>query len=229
MHRWTGLGLAGILIIIGSTGSLLAFLGEFENALNPEYKVTSSEAALFNPLALRDVISRRLPEARINSLPLYVAPNEALHLWIELPNYSNPKEMVLTDLVLNPYTAQELSRRNTDIWPIKRNNLMAFIYRIHYSLLLGDTGLWICGLTALLWGLDCFVGFYLTLPKFTSNTKSWWLRWKPAWLIRTDLSKFRLNFDLHRAFGLWLFFPQGMDGNGLCMLQRICPKKNYLV
>lgn len=205
IHRWAGLCLAGFLIIIGLTGSILAFLSEFETALNPEYRVSQAANTVFKPLQLREQILQRLPEAKIDSLPLYVAQNEALHLWIELPDKINPKEMVLTDLVLNPYTANELSRRSTEIWPVTRKNLMAFIYRIHYSLLLGDAGLWICGLTASIWTIDCFVGLYLTFPIFITSRKGWWSRWKVAWLVRTNLSKYRLNFDLHRAFGLWTF------------------------
>jgi uncharacterized iron-regulated membrane protein len=35
--------------------------------------------------------------------------------------------------------------------------------------------------------------------------RSFWARWKPAWLVKTNASTYRLNFDLHRAGGLWLW------------------------
>lgn len=35
--------------------------------------------------------------------------------------------------------------------------------------------------------------------------RTWWARWKPAWKIKTKASFYRLNFDLHRANGLWLW------------------------
>ncbi len=35
--------------------------------------------------------------------------------------------------------------------------------------------------------------------------KSWWDRWAPAWKIKRGASSYRLNLDLHRAFGLWLW------------------------
>ena len=41
---------------------------------------------------------------------------------------------------------------------------MPFIYSLHFKLALGMTGFWIMGIVALVWTLDCFVGFYLTLP-----------------------------------------------------------------
>ncbi len=35
--------------------------------------------------------------------------------------------------------------------------------------------------------------------------RTWWQRWKPAWQIKRGASTYRLNLDLHRAFGLWLW------------------------
>ena len=34
---------------------------------------------------------------------------------------------------------------------------------------------------------------------------SWWARWKPAWQVKWSGRLRRINFDLHRASGLWLW------------------------
>ncbi len=61
-------------------------------------------------------------------------------------------------------------------------------------------------LVALVWTLDCFVGFYLTLPHFGgSDRRGFFARWKTAWLVKLRSSAYRVNFDLHRAVGLWLW------------------------
>ena len=70
------------------------------------------------------------------------------------------------------------------------------------SLALGDAGAWVLAILAIVWTIDCFVGFYLTLPV---SIAGFWRRWKPAWLIKPKAGFFRLNFDLHRASGLWLW------------------------
>jgi uncharacterized iron-regulated membrane protein len=44
-----------------------------------------------------------------------------------------------------------------------------------------------------------------TDPAPKAPTASWWRRWQPAWLISHRGSAFRINFDLHRAGGLWFF------------------------
>ena len=55
---------------------------------------------------------------------------------------------------------------------------------------------------ALVWTVDCFLGFYLTFP---AGTAGFWRHWKHAWLIKWNAGAFRINFDLHRAGGLWLW------------------------
>jgi uncharacterized iron-regulated membrane protein len=90
---------------------------------------------------------------------------------------------------------------------------MSFIYKLHYALALDEIGMWILGITALVWTMDCFVGFYLTLPArrkvsplpTEERTKSYWQRWSPAWRVKWSASLYRINFDLHRAGGLWLW------------------------
>jgi uncharacterized iron-regulated membrane protein len=82
-------------------------------------------------------------------------------------------------------------------------------------------GMRILGVVALVWLVDCFVGFYLTLPYRrkraapdidmadgngnSDNARSFWERWKPAWQIKLRANPYRLNFDVHRATGLWLW------------------------
>ena len=74
------------------------------------------------------------------------------------------------------------------------------------------------GIVGLVWVFDCFFGFYLTLParlkehartsanKRVNVTKTFWQRWKISWRIRRTGSRYRFNFDLHRAGGLWFWF-----------------------
>lgn len=77
---------------------------------------------------------------------------------------------------------------------------------------MGPWGTWAFGIAALIWAADCFIGFYLTLPmrrrRVAHNLTSranWWSRWQPAWRIRAGARGHKLNFDLHRAGGLWLW------------------------
>ncbi|MGZ7192220.1 PepSY domain-containing protein, partial [Streptococcus pyogenes] len=61
---------------------------------------------------------------------------------------------------------------------------------------------------ALLWTLDCFAGAWLTFPapqrlNAPRPAKPWLSRWAPSWKLRLSSGAYKLNFDLHRAGGLW--------------------------
>lgn len=88
---------------------------------------------------------------------------------------------------------------------------MPFLYRLHYSLALGDIGRLAFGVAALIWTLDCFIGFYLTLPAglkaggSARRNTNWLTRWAPAWRVRWGSAAYKINVDLHRAGGLWIW------------------------
>ncbi len=210
VHRYAGLTMALFLTVAGLTGCLLAFLSEIDATLNPHYHVDAVPGLLFDPLALREKILQRMPQAQVDTLPLHYESGEALHLWIELPVGDGSTGTETTDLVLNPKTGVEISRHNMDIWPITAENFMAFVYRLHYSLALGDFGRWLFGIAALVWTLDCFVGGYLTFPaparsKSPITRRPWLARWSTSWKVKWRASSWRVNYDLHRAGSLWVW------------------------
>lgn len=91
-----------------------------------------------------------------------------------------------------------LGRVNSEEMPPTRHNLMNFVYRLHYELAIpGNWGTWILGIVAILWFFDCFVGAYLTFPRGRPFVQ----KWRPAWGVKRT----RLNYDLHRAGGLWFW------------------------
>lgn len=112
----------------------------------------------------------------------------------------------LSTVFLDPWTGKEIARSGGD-----SKSFMSFIYVLHYSLNI-PMGKRILGIIALIWTLDCFVAFCLTLPprlrsaaSTSPTTLSWWARWKPSWRLKTNSGPYRLNLDLHRASGLWLW------------------------
>jgi uncharacterized iron-regulated membrane protein len=103
---------------------------------------------------------------------------------------------------MDPTTGEILGRRLWGACCLERAHLVPFLYQLHYSLHVpGQLGLWLMGIVALIWVVDCFVGLYLTLPRQAPR----WQKWRRAWLVRSDAGGYRLNFDLHRAGGLWLW------------------------
>ncbi|WP_374410487.1 PepSY-associated TM helix domain-containing protein [Novosphingobium colocasiae] len=220
LHRWAGLSLTLFLAVAGFTGIFLSWLDELEAATAPELHLAAPPSPGARPmevLAIRDQVLARYPGARINFVPLDVEPGRSLRLHLSWPDPKTGIEQAgpgWDDLFLDPYTGRELGRREWGDIRQGMKNLMPFVYRLHYSLALGPTAMLVFGVAALIWTLDCFVGFYLTLPvrqkpppkgAVRPGGKTWWRRWQPSWIVRWRASGYKLNFDLHRAGGLWLW------------------------
>ena len=76
----------------------------------------------------------------------------------------------LPSFALDPWTGKELKRLQRGMYTHGfLTNVMPFVYDLHKTLILGQTGIWILSILALLWTIDCFVGFYLTLPLTLEN------------------------------------------------------------
>ena len=204
LHRWVGLLLAGFLIVVGLTGSLITFNSELERLVSPQLFAPSRPG--FTHLDLGTLAARAeslAPEARVEGVS-FTAPDQAVAQVVPRANPAtgHPFALGFDQLFLNPWTGEELGRRMNGDLSQGLINLMPFIYDLHWRLALGTAGFWILGIMAVAWTIDCFVGFYLTLPVAIEN---FWERWKPAWLIKWRAGAFRLNVDLHRASGLWLW------------------------
>lgn len=213
IHRWAGLTLALFLAVAGLTGSLLPWIEELEAATAPQLH-NSRWTGTPDPLRIRDEVLARYPGATLDFLPLSVEPGKALRLhlsWLDpktgLEREPGQGSPAWDDLFVNPVTGQEQGRREWGNIAQGPRNLMPFIYRLHYSLALGTIGTFVFGLAALIWTVDCFVGFYLTLPPRTYKpARTPFLeRWRPSWRVRWKSTPYKLNFDLHRAGGLWLW------------------------
>lgn len=207
LHRWLGLTVAVFLVVAGLTGSVLAFYDELDVWTNPSLYRVSPHHEFAQPLSsllLREQVLEQIPGIAVASINLQPTPNQAMIVYVS----SNTEDGTIEndEVFIDPYTGKILGVRMwadiTQGW----KNFIPFLYTFHYSLALGNVGEYLFGIAALLWTVDCFVGFYLTFPVRVSRKKKAWLqRWKPAWLIRWRAGSYKLNFDLHRAGGLWVW------------------------
>jgi len=239
IHRYAGLLIAGFLFVSGVTGAIISWDHELDDVLNPHLMETRSAGTPQASLALVRQVEARYPLVRVTYVPLHPQAGKSLVLGVS-PRVDSATgklaEPGFNQLFIDPVTGAELGRREWGVaWPITRETLVSFLYRLHYTLHIPELwgidrwGLWLMGGIAMIWTLDSFVGFYLTLPvrrrklglagsaddrlagkpaAATDNPpvpagKSWWRRWQPAWKVRWRGGAAKLNFDLHRAFSLW--------------------------
>lgn len=225
IHRWLGLASAVFLLLTGLTGAVISWDHELDELLNPAWMHSDSQGLHQSTLVLAKRVAARYPQVQVSSIPLTVEPGHTLAIGVRpLANPPSGLEPVTFNQVfLDPVTGEELGKREWGaVWPVNRTNAVSFLYKLHYSLHLPEIwgidrwGIWLLGGVAIIWLIDSFVGFYLTLPKSANRPKTklhkaprhtqqatFGQRWWPAWKMRWNSSTHKRYFDMHRAFGLW--------------------------
>ncbi len=178
LHRWTGLVMAGFLIVVAATGSLLAFLPELNHLLAPQiYPVRargrscrwrnwrSAEAAAAR--CARDAsLAHPAGTARVTMAPrpLPLVPDFSAF-------YADPltgdeyvpgvrperRPLGFDHLYLDP-VPRRARTAGEGAGDHHRPGVMPFIDRLPYRLALGEWGGWILGVVAVIWTLDCLNG-----------------------------------------------------------------------
>ncbi|MDE4454945.1 PepSY-associated TM helix domain-containing protein [Psychrobacter sp. DAB_AL62B] len=230
VHRYTGLAMAGFLIIAGVTGTLLAFHHELDEVFNHQLAYIDNQDTPQLPIAvLHDAVISAYPKHDFSSMPTSIEPDRSAVFTVDRVRDKGAKKQPkaqsknqplseFQEVYVNPYNGHIVGTRDKDEWAWR--NTMYKVFWLHRDLLLGDIGKLILGIVALVWTINCFIGFYLTFPRAVKNSNknnkaknkqtnkkraSFFKRWLPAWKIRTKSNIFKLNYDLHHAFGLWLW------------------------
>jgi len=216
LHRWFGLATAGFLLVAGLTGAVISWEHELDEWLNPELFERRSEGELLPPLALVERVERSDPRARVSLFPLQLEAEHNAVIWVDArqdPETGRRHDLGYDHVFIDPGTGEIVGKRLWGELSLAPEHLMSFLYKLHFTLHLPEWhgtdqwGVWLMGIIALVWLVDTFIGFGLTLPRRlrTGSGVSWWSRWAPAWRVRRGGGAYRMNFDVHRAGGLWVW------------------------
>ncbi|MET0229884.1 MAG: PepSY-associated TM helix domain-containing protein [Rhodanobacteraceae bacterium] len=201
LHRWFGLFTATFLFIAGATGAVISWDHELDAWLNPAFYVASTGAPR-SSLEIADRVERDDPKVQVSYLPLSTVPGEALQVWVEArvdAATRAPHDVGYNEISIDPASGRELARRMWGDASLSRENLLPFLYKLHYSLQIPltsagtDIGSWFMGIVAIVWVFDAFVALWLSFPN--------WRSWRKSFAFRAR----NLNFDLHRSGGVWLW------------------------
>ncbi|PNG28002.1 peptidase [Methylocella silvestris] len=244
LHRWAGLTMAGFLVIAGLTGAVISWDHELDEWLNPDLW-RASEGAPLPAFELARRVEADDPRALVTYLPLHAKPGEALSMLVDArvdPSTGRLYDLGYDQVFIEPIPGEILGRREWGEIGIDRRHLVPFLYKLHYSLCappflnFDRWGEMLMGAIALLWMTDCFFGLFLTLPpgargRDASASAAWIRRWEKAWRIKWPSAPYRLNFDIHRASGLWLWallFLLALTGASLNLSKEVAePVVNF--
>ncbi|MFN7984492.1 MAG: PepSY-associated TM helix domain-containing protein [Vicinamibacterales bacterium] len=195
-HRYAGLFMALFLAVAGLTGSILAFRDQIDRMLDPHLHARALPGATRVPLIeIAQRMKNRVPHAAV---AMITRDDDAVTVGFQAernPETGKRYALPIRSLAVNPWTGEEMGAAESV-------RFTTYVLKLHDRLFGGSPGYLFMGLVALVWTVDCFVAFYLTMPLFR---RGFWRQWKPAWLIKRNAGTYRLNLDLHRAFGLWLW------------------------
>lgn len=204
LHRYIGLATAVFLLLAGITGSILAFNHELDEWLNTGFYAASAEGQRLPPGELVDAVQSAHPKLQVWYMEY---PDQVGHTALLAavprndPATGKPFDERNQVLYLDPVSGEQKGQRYWGECCFQRENFVPFILEFHYNLTLpGNWGLLLMGLVAIAWVIDCFIALWLTLPR----GRPFWKKWSTAWKIKGGHT-YRLNFDLHRAGGLWLW------------------------
>ena len=222
VHRWLGLMVALFLIVAGLTGAVTSWDHELDEWLNSALYDTDSRGPFKDPMALAAAGEAADARAKVSYIALNFEEGHNAGYFVEPridPATRQPYVLGYNQVYVDPVTAQVKGRRDSTAVSLSRESLMPFLRTVHYSLHIpamwgtDRIGYWIMGSMALVWLVDSFVALYLTTPRRQRAAAhpghrtpgAWWQRWQPAWAVRWRAGGYKLNFDLHRAGGLWVW------------------------
>lgn len=196
VHRWVGLVLGAIFVVIGLTGAVLAFRQPLDEAINSSAvrveppKDGASRASLDEIFRAAKAKMPRDAVATFLSMPRH--PGAAVA--ISYRTFDDEGAATSRKIYVDPYravvTGDELIKVGDDeIRQAPTNSLLS----LHRSLWLGSNYSYLVGTAAILLLLSMIFGVVL-----------WWPRpgqWSLAFKIKPGASAERRIFDLHRVFG----------------------------
>ena len=178
VHLFLGLTAAIFLVILGLTGSVMAFEGDIEHWLHPGRWYVTAGANTLPEADLIRLVERQFAPARVAAVQFSQQKNLA-------------QVMQLTDhsaVRVNPYSGAILGRVSG---PTKTQKILGYIHQIHLRLVIGAAGKLMISCAGLILCLLVPTGLVL-----------WW-RTKML-SIRSKGSWFRFFcFDAHQVIGLY--------------------------
>lgn len=204
-HRWVGLFLAVFLFISGLTGAVISWDHELDEWLNPQLFEARGGGVPLSPLMLAEQLEAADSRLLITWVPLAVEPGHNLSLGVSPrldPTTGKAFDLDFNQVALDPVTGEIRGKRMWGDISLSRENLIPFLYKLHYSMHIPDgfgveLGIVFMGILAIVWALDCFIALWISFPRVSAWRKSFAFRWRQGGS--------KLNFDMHRSGGVWVW------------------------
>ena len=217
-HLYAGLSLGAFFSLIGLTGSFLVYYPEIDRLANPELSKTWNYPSNRSYQEVLDALKKHYPE-RTGAWRIEVprSSEQAIYARYLKPEERHASSFAPLIVAMDP---ENLSVINSRFWG---EFLVTWIYDLHYSFLLGDSGKVLSSATGIALLVSLLLGVLLWWPPKSKLFK----RLVPR--IRSGRSK--LIYDLHAQTGVYFSFFIALiavTGIGLATPQWIDPIVNMI-
>jgi uncharacterized iron-regulated membrane protein len=184
LHRYIGLTVGLILIIVGLTGSILVFQKEIDSVLvKQKFEQVIPQAQTVSLDVVTNNITQayaKQPDWKLAQFVLYYDRD----IYLARLNNSEDKQL---DVFVNAYTGEILGDR------LRNQSFFGRVYELHYSLLAGPIGFIVVGIAALFMCILAITGLILW---------SGWRNLLAGFKIKSNASIKRKNYDIHKVVGI---------------------------
>ncbi len=184
IHLWLGLTAALFLIVLGLSGAIIAFEGDYDHWFNTRLWYVTPQAQRLSQQSLFEMVQQRFAPARVEAIQMQDGRADLAQDYFLTPTL---------EVFVNPYNGAILGTRDQDPLLLK---VIGTIHQLHIRLVhirIGNTdvGKWLVEIA----GLEMLVliptGLILWWRK-----KQWSINWKASWK--------RINWDLHNIIGIYV-------------------------
>jgi uncharacterized iron-regulated membrane protein len=194
-HRWTGLALGALFALMGATGSFNVYHRELDAWLNPAYHRAEPGVAAVSVDAVRELVLRRHPRAKIINIAL---PKDGRPYWVWMRDdaLAQGASGLQFQLAIDPRSGAVVGPRLA--WggvSFTREGVVRTMYRLHYELWAGPAGKTAVGFAGVFLMINIVLGIVLAWPRGGA-----WLR---VLTVRSGARGLRALFDWHRGVGAW--------------------------
>jgi uncharacterized iron-regulated membrane protein len=193
VHLWTGIALGLYVVMLSITGSALVYRNEMDRFFATPKPVFDAKAKRLSSDELRAIAEKLYPGYTITRVGDRISRrNPTIEIWAE--KGADKKERLF-----NPYTGADLGDSVT-----QGEYFVLWLARLHDELLFDRPGRYWNGALSAVFTVTAFTGLIVWWPGSGRWKRSLGIKWSSGWR--------RFNWDLHSAFGFWLFLFMLMWG-----------------
>jgi uncharacterized iron-regulated membrane protein len=201
LHLYIGLTFGLLFVLMGLTGTMIAWREELDTWLNPDLLVASSSARIpVGAATVETVTAKLMADPQYGKPNLLMLPTHEHGVFTAYYPLKGPEAGLgrSRQVMIDPITLTVKGERFWGIPGLSRQQLMPTLFHLHRYLLSGETGKTITGVGGMMLLILMLVGIVLWLPKLTARGL------KQSVRIAHGGSWSRFTYTLHRAGGIFV-------------------------